>query len=224
MQLTPPNEILNMPILNQSSFPLLWEIFQYSIGGSIDKQKLYTKDIQNPTNLLEVGCSLGNITPAFLKFENISYTGIDIDPIVIEHAKQRFSNKNNVEFICDDLRDYAKQTLVKYDHILFAGICHHINDELLIDLLSSSSEILTQDGVLIIIDPLLPTAEDSWFMHKYAKHLEQGQFLRKHEKMLSLIDSIEKYDLIKSEVSFIGATPLSWPRCFRFGTYVLKVN
>ena len=213
-----------MAFLTQSRFPFLWKVFQYTVGGTIDKQKLYRSMVREPKSLLEVGCSVGNTAPIFIDMPGVQYVGIDVDPAVIEHAQRTFRGVANATFVCDDLRAYAadEQNAAKFDHILFAGMCHHIDDELCLDLIRSAQKLLTQDGVVIILDPLRPRTEDTWMLRTYMRWLEQGQFLRADEEMLSLIERMPEYRLESNATQFVGAMPNSWFKVARFGMYVCR--
>jgi cyclopropane fatty-acyl-phospholipid synthase-like methyltransferase len=149
-----------MPFLTQSRFPTLWKIFQFLIGGTIDKRKLCILKYQGQQQILEVGCSLGNIATVFQNIPGIHYTGIDIDPVVIRYAQKDFSNYPNFRFLCEDLRDFSDRAGV-FDYILFAGIIHHIEDALCKSLLSAAQKLMSEKGSLIVVDPLIPEPEDN---------------------------------------------------------------
>lgn len=78
--------------LNQSNTPRLWLFFQRLIGGRKDKQTLALSAWDGQRNILEIGCSVGNIANAFRTLPNIHYTGIDIDEKVIDVTKSRFTS------------------------------------------------------------------------------------------------------------------------------------
>jgi hypothetical protein len=59
-------------ILNQ---PVIWNSIQYFVGANQWKLAVYPSVLSNQGDkLLDFGCSIGNITPAFLNFD---YYGID---------------------------------------------------------------------------------------------------------------------------------------------------
>lgn len=206
------------PFLSQTNFPRLWTMFQYFAGGTVDKRKLCKIHYENQLNILEIGCSTGNIARAFIKKRNISYTGIDIDNAVIKYAKHSFRHNNNFQFLNIDLINFEKEAKQKYDYILFAGIIHHIDDNDAINLLNVAINLLSDDGILLVVEPLLPEKNDSKFIHYYMK-LEQGGYVRKEKKMLMLIKKISGLNLEKVAVQYVNATPFSFPICAKFGVY-----
>ena len=171
--------------LNQSNFPMLWEIFQYWVGGTIGKRKLCLDKYDNHRNVLEVGCSVGNTAKAFLNKPINCFTGIDIDEKVISYAKKKFRKHKHFNFICEDLAEFAiKEKLnSKYDFILFSSMMHHINDNVCDDYLDSVVDILSLSGSLIVVDLLLPEKEDNKFIH-WNMNLELGQNVRSHSEMI----------------------------------------
>lgn len=213
-----------MAFLTQSRFPTLWKAFQFWIGGSMDKQRLYGSLLDDPKNVLEVGCSLGNTANVFIRREGVRYTGIDIDQVVIEHAQRAFRDVPNAEFVCEDLRAFAarEQNQGRFDHVMFAGICHHIDDAMVVELLRAARALLPADGRVVVVDPLIPRQQDSWMLRTYMKHLEQGEHLREHEAMLALIEQLPEYELVREDTTFVGAMPNSWFKVARFGIYLLQ--
>lgn len=208
-----------MPYLTQSRFPTAWRIFQYLIGGTIDKRSFALQCYNNEKRVLEVGCSLGNVSKAFTKFADITFTGLDIDPVVIQYAKRTFAKHSNFNFICDDLRNFASTGRV-FDLVIFPGILHHIDDQLALELLNASSSLLAPQAKLVVIDPLVPEKTDPLFHSVFLK-LEQGEYLRKHEEMKSLLKKIDGMKILRDEKKLMGATPLSIPKSCTFGIYEL---
>lgn len=212
-----------MAYLTQSRFPALWKLFQLTIGGTIDKRKLCLLKYTGQKKILEVGCSLGNIAHAFKKMD-IEYTGVDVDPVVISYAKKEFKKYPNFKFISTDLRKFTEQTNEKYDFILFAGVLHHIDDSLSKELIVASKKILAENGKIVIVDSLKPDGKDNWFIHLFMKTMEQGQYLRKEEKLKELVENLPGLKCVLSESHYQGATPISFPKSCRFGIHVIEAK
>jgi len=87
-----------MPFLTQTRFPGAWLVFQHLFGGTRDKQHLALDCYRGQSRILEIGCSVGNLTDAFLP-SGAAYTGIDIDGSAIAHAQRRFARQSNVRFL-----------------------------------------------------------------------------------------------------------------------------
>ena len=210
-----------MAFLTQSRYPILWKIFQYCIGGTVDKRKLAVCKYEKQGNILEVGCSLGNIAKVFLKKPDLKYTGLDIDPVAIRCAQKDYANNKNFRFICMDLGSFIKQSDEKFDYILFAGMLHHVDLGTFRDLFKDVRPSMPDDGVLVVVDRLSPRKNDNWFIHVFKK-LERGEYVRDESEMQSILKDLPGFKLRSVETCLIGATPLSIPKCARFGVYVLS--
>lgn len=184
----------------------------------MDKRKLCKIHYKDQTNILEIGCSTGNIAQAFVKNNNIRYTGIDLDSATIQSAQHSFRKRNNFRFLNTDLRDFCRGTTEKYDYILFAGIVHHIDDSMVIELLNTAIGLLSSDGILVVVDPLLPDKNDPMFTHYFIK-LEQGSFVRTEKEMLDLLKKISGISLGNTATHYVNATPFKFPVCAKFGVY-----
>src|ERR1700733_5549900 len=117
-----------MPLLTQSRFPQLWLLMQNTIGGTPCKQALAIEHYQGQKRVLEIGCSVGNISSVFCAFPDVEFTGIDIDPRAIDLAKRRFHNFPNFSFSLVSLKELARQGK-EFDYVLFAAMLHHVNDD-----------------------------------------------------------------------------------------------
>jgi len=202
-------------IINQSNFPKLWLFFQYTVGGNFDKKKLILQTYHEEKRILEVGCSVGNLAEAFLSVQNISYHGIDVDQRAIDFAQHRFETYDNFKFICDDLahfRHYAQP----YDLIYFAGVLHHVPDQIAISLLQSASALLKQHARICIIEPRAASLEDPKLVRWYAGSLEEGKHLRSADALQNLVRLVKGLEIQSEFVAPIHATPFSWPLCANF--------
>jgi cyclopropane fatty-acyl-phospholipid synthase-like methyltransferase len=208
-----------MPFLSQHNFPILWEFFQYWIGGTTDKRRLCLRKYNGQKRVLEVGCSVGNIARAFQSVPEISYTGIDIDSSAIRRAQQKYNRVPQFRFVSQDLRDFSESE-ARFDYILFAGVCHHIEDGSLRGMMHAARDMLSERGILIVVDFLIPRSDDSWFLKLFWK-IDQGGFARNEEQMETFPRNVDGLRLSEVEMDFIGCTPFSWPLCARFGIYTL---
>ena len=58
-------------------------------------------------------------------------------------------------------------------------------------------------------------------MHWFVK-LEQGKHVRRDADMRGLVRSVAGFQLEEVEIHYVGATPVSVPKCARFGVYKLS--
>ena len=170
-------------ILTQSNFPRLWLLFQRLIGGTKDKSALALSAWQGQRNILEIGCSVGNIADSF-RGKNINYTGIDIDDKVIDVAQKRFAG-TGFNFIHTSVEEHAKSG-ARYDLILVAGMLHHLDEATAIAILQETRALSAPDATVCIFDPDALIPSDSAYMRWFYK-LEQGQFIRSHGTIEALV-------------------------------------
>lgn len=176
-----------MDFLTQSRFPRLWLLMQNSIGGNVSKQKLATEFYVGQKRVLEIGCSVGNISAAFLAFPQITFTGIDIDKHAIALAKKRFHDKPNFKFCLSSLQELARQGET-FDYVLFAGILHHVNDTTGLQLIRDAVRLTDRGGQLVIYEPEPPRESDTWLLHRFCSALERGTFLRSRNTLCCLVE------------------------------------
>jgi len=172
----------------------------------------------NQKRILEIGCSLGNIASVFINCQ-IDYTGIDIDPVVINYAKKKFYNLSNFHFYCADIGNIKLDH--KFDYVLVAGVLHHIDDKTVKNILQSVEKWSENSATIIIVDPLLPQQNDSWLVRNFIK-LEQGCYLRDDQHVKKLLECISGLTLIDASIHYITGTPFPFLKCARFGVYYVK--
>ncbi len=184
----------------------MWNALQALIGANQWKQKLYPSVIQTRGKLLDFGCSTGNITSVFTKFD---YFGIDIDPKAIEFAKKLFSHYPNVNFSCADiLQTQFKKNF--FDHVLFACVGHHLASSELQQLLPLLLDSLRQGGELHFFDSVSQPEKDS-FITKLFIFADQGKNIRtvaEYEPIFSPYTTlITKKEIFQSPHRFLTKLP-----------------
>jgi ubiquinone/menaquinone biosynthesis C-methylase UbiE len=176
-----------MAFLTQSRSPRLWLLMQNMIGGKKCKQALALQHYRGQKRVLEIGCSVGNISEAFCAFPEIEFTGIDIDPHAIDLAKVRFRDYPNFSFSVTSLEELSRQGK-QFDYVLFAAMLHHVNDDDGLRLLCDAVKCTASGGQLVICEPEALKASDGWFLHFFYSKFEQGNFLRFRGDLLSLVE------------------------------------
>ena len=205
------------PFIQQTNFPTGWYWYQFFFGGHQDKIKIISKYFDENTEILEVGCSVGNITHAFKEFKNIEYLGIDIDENAINYAKKHFAKKN-INFQKINFKDINR----KFDCILFSSLFHHIDDESVIDFLQHAKQILKNDGKIIVFDPLLKD-NDHFFITFFNKYLEVGKWVRRVEHLKKLLLGKGELKIIHEDERLLS-TFFRFPVIERFGLFILQIK
>jgi cyclopropane fatty-acyl-phospholipid synthase-like methyltransferase len=202
-------------ILTQTNFPRLWLLFQRWIGGTKDKQAIALSGYAGQINILEIGCSVGNVADAFRSLPGISYTGIDIDGNAIAVARQRFAG-TAFRFLEESVEEHAR-TGQRYDYILVAGMLHHVDDATAMNILRQTQALIQSGGNILIYDPVTLTSSDPRYMHWFYK-LEQGKFMRSHADTEVLIRNaglhIRTTRLVPMRPGLPGFPPVARFVCF----------
>jgi len=177
-----------MKILTQGRFPRLWLLMQNIIGGNKCKSALAVKHYRGQKRVLEIGCSVGNVSSAFRAFPEVVFTGIDIDRNAINLARRRFKDVPNFRFCLSSLEELSRQGET-FDYVLFAGMLHHVDDKTALKLLRDAVKCTVHGGLLVLYEPEAVRALDGWFFRCFYALFEQGAFLRSRDDLQSLVES-----------------------------------
>lgn len=159
------------------NIPWVWNTFQNLVGADQWKSRIYPSVLRTKGKLLDFGCSMGNTTASFLDFD---YWGVDLDPDAIAAAKKRWHGHENVRFECVDILkgEYKKDF---FDHVLFAGTGHHIEDADMPKIIDALLATLRPGGELHFIDVLRQPGKDR-FITRLVMNNDQGKNMRTKEQ------------------------------------------
>lgn len=116
-----------------SSFNKKWE-FDYH-QGSI---KFINNNFKNNPRVLDLGCASGQRSFLLSKISK-EVIAIDYDLKLIKEAQKKYTDINNLSFVCKDIKDYLNDLDLKtdmFDLVFCSHILEHIEnfEEILIDL------------------------------------------------------------------------------------------
>jgi len=121
--------------------------------------------ICHPQEVLELGSALGTtISMLAQSFPTIQFTGIDIRGAIIQDAKNKYQNVNNLRFECADMCQFMGEQITKYDFIFLLYAFHHITDPLLTkeNFLKKCYDNMKPGSYLFITETFLPSEDDEW--------------------------------------------------------------
>lgn len=209
-----------MPFLSQTRFPRLWLAMQKAIGGNACKQAFATEYYHSQKNILEIGCSVGNISEVFTSYPDVTFTGIDVDQQAINLAQHRFGHLPNFNFSLRSLEELADRGET-FDYVIFAGILHHVNDETGLALLKDAAKCTEPGGKLVIYEPEAVRESDGWFMKIFYSLLEQGEHLRTKSALQQLVETAG-IQLESIEDSMVSPGIVKRPYVARFNLIVSR--
>jgi len=114
------------------------------------EETLLNFKIEDDGALLDVGCGIGYFTiPASRLLENNRVIGIDISPEILEVAKEKAKEINNIEFITSGEYTFPVEShSVKY--VFISNVIHEVYDKA--TYLKEVKRVLKDDGYFLIID------------------------------------------------------------------------
>ena len=115
--------------------------------------------LKDKINILDVGCGDGSLIN-YLNNPNRNLTGIDIAQKCINKANSYNKKNDNINFICTSFEDFDTKNIL-YDGIIFCASIHHMNME---KALIKSKNLLTKNGVIIIVGLSKPSSLFDWII------------------------------------------------------------
>lgn len=152
-------------------------------GGFGLTQFLWKEGIQASHSVLDIGCGTGK-TAAFLATKyNCSVTAVDIHPIMIQKAKERFAElEANIQVLEGDieqlpLKDSSYDVIVSESVLSFTNVSKSLNE---------IARLLKKDGMLLLIEMTKNTDVPKEVQHKVSSLYGIHQLLTEDEWVESL--------------------------------------
>lgn len=163
--------------------PRIYDAVQDFIGANAFKRSVLSAHIPADRRLrvLEVGCGPGRNLD-YLP-ENADYTGCDLSPDYIQHARKHYGHR--AEFYCLSVADLGELNLEKFDIVMAMGVLHHLNDALVESLARQAAPVLKPDGFFLAVEPCW-TAHQSWLDRKIMS-FDRGEDIRTIDGYAALV-------------------------------------
>jgi len=181
-------------VLEQS---LVYRLWQAPFADQKFMPILAHNDLSCVRRVLDVGCGPGTSSKYFAHTE---YLGIDTNKRYVEAARRRYG----LEFIAADACSYSPASQNRFDFILVNSFLHHLGSEDVVGLLSRLRTLLTDDGSIHVLEPVLPsTGSIAYFLAR----ADRGKFVRRLEEWKSIFTNLfnpivlEPYQLNRAGVT-----------------------
>ena len=139
-------EVADLPVIKSSHLLFKeWLIRK----RSCNKLLRYIKQHSHLHNILEVGCGNGWLCARMCALPGVTVTGMDINLVELEQARQVFRDIPNLTFVEGDIRKGVVDGK-KFDLIIFAASVQYF--ESLQDIIKAALGYLTPEGEVHIID------------------------------------------------------------------------
>lgn len=167
------------------SFPLIYRVFGWILGGVTTRTKLVQQYIQpqEGDRILDIGCGPGDM---LAHLSNVEYVGFDSSPEYIKAAQKKYQNKGT--FFCQEINTENSKQLYAFDIVIAIGVVHHLNDIKAIELLTIARNALRPGGKLITYDGVYIKGQSP--VARYLLSKDRGQYIRDKEKYLELASQI----------------------------------
>lgn len=125
-------------------------------------RELAIRNVPNTSEfaILDIGCGVGYYRGVF---NRTAYTGIDVNPAYIEFA-QRAHRDADFRVMSAERLDFPDK---QFNAVLSTGMTHHLSDDVLIAMVRESRRVTKQQGMLHIVDAILPVSRRArlkrWF-------------------------------------------------------------
>lgn len=150
-------------------------------------------DLDNK-KILEIGCGIGRWAEVF-QDKCLSYNGIDYSENLINIANENYKY-DNCHFQCMSATDISKDSLKinpPFDIIIITGVLLYINDEDIKKISEIISNLIHEDSVIFIKEPLSNIGERLTLKDFYSEELENeyNAIYRTPEELLSLFENVK---------------------------------
>jgi SAM-dependent methyltransferase len=164
------------------TLPRFYACLQDLLGGSSSRRRFFDEIVCSRPGMkvLDVGCGPASLFPYLA---DTQYTGIDLNPQSIDHAKRLHGNRGR--FLVGDAAAGLPDDATDFDLIIVSALLHHLDDSQARTLFSHLSRRLRTDGRIVTIDNVwLP---EQHFLAKIANRLDSGLNVRTPEQYTSLV-------------------------------------
>lgn len=179
------------------SRPWVYDLFIKLVGTKLNRVRLIQKYVRPfpGCRILDIGCGTARRL-SYLPHSIGEYAGFDMNPLYIESARKRWSNRVNCEFFCQKVEDAAALETGYYDLVLAFGIVHHLNDTEADHLFNIAYHALKPNGVLITYDPVY--VDNQHWLAKWFIARDRGRAVRTDEGYKNLAE--QQFVDIESDV------------------------
>lgn len=89
-------------------------------------------------------------------------------------------------------------------------------------MLQSASSLLSENGIIVISEPLPAEKKHNWIVKIYHNLFEQGSMVRTKKEYEKIIQNISNLKIIKSNIETTSPFIFNWPICAYFVLLVLE--
>jgi SAM-dependent methyltransferase len=135
------------------------------------------------SKVLDVGCGPGSMFPYL---PEVRYTGIDINPKHVAHARERFGDR--ARFLVGDAVSELQSEAGTFDLVIVSALLHHLDDKQARFMLTHLCHLLKLGGRLVTFDNVWIRRQNfiAWTLNK----LDSGLNVRFAEEYRRLVSGL----------------------------------
>lgn len=152
------------------------------------KKILDIAEVTEGKTVLDIGCGTGVLIPDYLARSAEKCVAVDISPKMLEIAKNKFREYDNLEFLCADAEEFSFPE--DFDCIvIYNAFPHFVNPTILFENLS---ECLEFDGRITVAHGM---SRDDLIKHHSGRAQKVSSILPETEEMQNLMSPFFKVDI-----------------------------
>jgi cyclopropane fatty-acyl-phospholipid synthase-like methyltransferase len=163
------------------SFSPVYRAFQDLMGGNARREyvRLYLQPAPG-MRVLDIGCGPGDI----LRYldPSIQYTGVDLSPAYIAHARKNFGDRGR--FLNESVNDLTLREPASFDRVMANGLFHHLDDAEARQLLDVAQRALKPAGRFVSIDCCYEAGQSA--IARYLINKDRGNHVRRRAEYVAL--------------------------------------
>lgn len=184
----------------------MWRTDPKRLTFVFSRYKFVAKMLVGKQRVLEIGCADG-FASQIVRREVGHLTGLDFDPVFVEHAAEHSDPEWPIEFVQHDMLTGPVPISEKFDAIYSCDVFEHIAPEREHDFLKNALSALTNTGVLILGMPSLESQPYAAPHNKIAHvNCKSGESFR--ELMNSYFENVFVFSM-NDEVIHTGFLPMA---------------
>jgi len=156
------------------------------VAGAAESRRRVVAELQlRPGDwLLDLGCGTGEIV-AHLP-EGVRYVGLDISLSCLFYGHRRWAER--ASFLAATAQAIPFATAGCFDHVVVAGVLHHLDDEAARGLLSFAWQALRPGGRVVCGDPVAYRGQRP--LRRLMVRLDRGRHVRTPEGYSALLSAV----------------------------------